>query len=754
MLKANFLIDEIDGEIEVREKTVSVLREIGADENTTLPFLLSLMAVESVELDQLQLTPEQRIKKVQEAIHQIIIKGSEIRPLILIFEDLHWIDRSSEEIMKSVLDIIPGIPVLLIFSYRPEYVHSWGGKSYHSQVTLNRLSNRESLEMLTYLLSTNDVEKDLQELVLSRTEGIPFFIEETVKSLIELKIIDKKNNYRLAKNIQDLTIPSSIQDVILARVDTLPEPAREILQNGSVIEREFDYKLIKEVTDQSEKDLMVNFSVLRDSELIYERGILPNTTYIFKHALTQEVIYNNLLISRKKEIHQKVAQSIEESNSGDLVDYYEILAHHYSKTENLEKAFEFSKLSGEKALENYSHKEAVSFFQQALTILDKYPKSEQNDRSKIKIYLSMHNTYRFLGYSEDILKMLQEGEKLSMEIGDEKSQILFSTGIGTYYTSIGQNLRGRNRLEESHRKAVTTGNLDLIVPITLSLARSYINSGEEVKALEIIPGVIDLIEKTGRKADNFGQFANAYSYLCAYYGISCTRLGKLHEADEMCEKSLRNAKVINDKAAIGSADYFLGFNLAMQGDSERAIKHFQECIDPFEETKYTVNLGQAWTGMGMAYYQLGDFNKALELGEKGLRLQSDTTFTMDLPLHYSHLSLTYFKLNDLEKALFFAEKSLDTSIKNGEKYNECYSCVRLGYVSGKKGSPMDTVEEHIFEGIKMSEDRRYIPLVSEGYFSLGDLYLDAELQDKAFEYLTKSESLSQEIGTDYLLKET
>ena len=127
---------------------------------------------------------------------------------------------------------------------------------------------------------------------------------------------------------------------------------------------------------------------------------------------------------------------------------------------------------------------------------------------------------------------------------------------------------------------------------------------------------------------------------------------------------------------------------------------------------------------------------------------------MDLPLHYSHLSLTYFKLNDLEKALFFAEKSLDTSIKNGEKYNECYSCVRLGYVSGKKGSPMDTVEEHIFEGIKMSEDRRYIPLVSEGYFSLGDLYLDAELQDKAFEYLTKSESLSQEIGTDYLLKET
>jgi predicted ATPase len=163
-----------------------------------------------------------------EVFKLITLKGSEIRPLITAYEDLHWADKNSEEVLKYVLESIPGARVLMIFTYRPEFVHTWGGKSYHNQVTLNRLSNRESLAMVTHILGTEEMDRDLEDLILDKTEGIPFFIEEFIRSLKELEIIERKNNrYCLAKDIQDLKIPSTIQDVIMARVDSLPDRSKE-----------------------------------------------------------------------------------------------------------------------------------------------------------------------------------------------------------------------------------------------------------------------------------------------------------------------------------------------------------------------------------------------------------------------------------------------------------------------------------------------------------------------------------------------
>ncbi len=162
------------------------------------------------------------------------------------------------------MESIPGSRVLLIFTYRPEFVHTWGAKSYHNQLTLHRLSNRESLEMVTHILGTKEIEKALEELILEKTEGVPFFIEEFIKSLKDLKIIERKDNtYRLSKDIQQLTIPSTIQDVIMARVDSLPERAKEVLQTGSVIEREFSYPLINRVTGLPEKELLSYLSALK-----------------------------------------------------------------------------------------------------------------------------------------------------------------------------------------------------------------------------------------------------------------------------------------------------------------------------------------------------------------------------------------------------------------------------------------------------------------------------------------------------------
>jgi predicted ATPase len=245
ILKSNYLINESDSDADIIEKVKSDLNTLEVDEVSTLPYLLELLSVRQADMHKQSLSPETMKDRIIEALNRILIKGSQRRPVILAIEDLHWVDKSSEETFKSLLNIISGERIFIIFTYRPEYVHTWAGKSYHSQVNLNRLSNRQSLAMAANLLDTKVGDRNLEDLILEKTEGVPFFIEEFIKSLISLKIIERKENtIRLVSDSQSLAIPATIQDVIMARVDTLPEGAKEVLQTGSVIEREFSYDLI------------------------------------------------------------------------------------------------------------------------------------------------------------------------------------------------------------------------------------------------------------------------------------------------------------------------------------------------------------------------------------------------------------------------------------------------------------------------------------------------------------------------------
>jgi len=236
IVKSNFNIKEGDGDVEIREKVKRGLNIIGVDEASTLPYLLELLSVKESGIDTRSLSPEARKDRIIDALTRSNIKASQIRPMILAVEDLHWIDKSSEDTLKALLDSITGERIFLIFTYRPEYVHTWGAKSYHSQVNLNRLSNSECLVMVSHLLGSEAIDGDLENLIIAKTEGVPFYIEEFIRTLIDLKIIERRDGqYGIVKDIQEITIPSTIQDVIMARVDGLPEGAKEVIQTGSVI---------------------------------------------------------------------------------------------------------------------------------------------------------------------------------------------------------------------------------------------------------------------------------------------------------------------------------------------------------------------------------------------------------------------------------------------------------------------------------------------------------------------------------------
>jgi predicted ATPase len=343
IVKPNFDIKEGDGDFEIREKIKRGLKVLGADEASTLPYLLEFLSVKDSGVDKISLSPEARKDRIIESLKRIFLKASQIRPLIFVVEDLHWIDKSSEDNLMASLDSIAGEKVFMIFTYRPEYVLTWGAKSYHSQVNLNRLSNRESLAIVTHLLGTEEIDRNLEEVILEKTEGIPFFIEEFVKSLRDLRIIEKKNStYHLAK------------------------------QTGSVIEREFNYKLIKTVSGSSEQDLLPQLSVLKDSELVFERGIYPDTQYIFKHALTREVVYDSILTRRKEQLHEDIGNAIEKIYKESIDEYYGVLTEHYICSKNYEKGADYAKLAEKKAEKTASLNDAIMMWKRRSSVQGRY----------------------------------------------------------------------------------------------------------------------------------------------------------------------------------------------------------------------------------------------------------------------------------------------------------------------------------------------------------------------------------------------
>ncbi|MDB4442650.1 hypothetical protein N9219_04445 [bacterium] len=432
-MKSNFDVREEAVDAEITERVKNGLKKLGVDEEHTLPYLLKLLSVKDSGVDKISMSPEAMKDRIIEAVKRISLKDSELRPQIVAIEDLHWIDKGSEECLKALLDSIAGSRIFLIFTYRSEYVHTWGAKSYYNQISLTHLSNRESLALVTHLLNTQEIDKELDDLTLKKAEGIPFFIEEFIRSLKDLKIIERKNNtYQMAKGMKVITIPSTIQDVIMARVDLLPEGSKKLLQFGSVIEREFRYELIKRVTGLSQDELLSALSVLKDSELIYERGIYPQSNYIFKHALTREVVYDSILAKKRKELHNEIGNAIEELYGDDLSEHCELLVEHYFLSEDYSKAADYSKMAERKAEKNVSLNEAVAYAAKRVTALEKLPETKDLLRQKIDARTSL-GLYMFqLFYFMEAKDAVEPIFKSAVDMGYTKRVAQLYTIMGTY----------------------------------------------------------------------------------------------------------------------------------------------------------------------------------------------------------------------------------------------------------------------------------------------------------------------------------
>ena len=759
LLKATFDIRDADYDNQIRDKVKTGLKGIGVDEASTLPFISEMLSVKASGIDALNLSPEARKDKTLEALKKIILKASETRPLVMAVEDLHWVDRSSEETFKDMLDVISGAQLLLIFTYRPEFVHTWAGKSYHNQVNLNRLSNRETLAMAAYILGTKVMGEDLQELILNKTEGIPFFVEEFIKSLKDLGMIEwRDSGYYLAKDIQDVAIPSTIQEVIMARVDSLPDGAKGVLQTGSAIGREFSCELIKRVTGIPMPEMTPHLSVLRDSELLYERGVFPRATYIFRHSLTQEVAYDSLLQKKKQEIHERIGQAIEELYADRLEEFYEILAYHYSRSESHEKAYRYLKLSGDKATRSNSPWEAFHSYKAAIDALNVLPDNEQRKRRGIEVRLSMLPSMSRLGYHpEDSLAIIQEGEKLCRELGDDMSRARLAGFMGVAYSFEGNTVQARKYHETAFQAAEGTDDIELLTQIGFTLCTSYSVDGEYSEVAKVAPKVIARLESSGREGEieTLGR-ANAYSLLLAYYGNALGMQGDFEQGSELCEKGLRFALQLNDPFTLSNVQLLIGTLFLIKGESQKATEHFESAIKYAEEVQSYYLLGLSWVFLGVVYYVLGELDTARKYMEKGLKVYQDIAMP-DLmsQMTYGWLGVVYTDEGNLEAAKSYLEKSLKASQDRGSRSWEAWWSIWLVRTyNWAEVSEATQAEASLLHSIEVLGELEMKPWCAIAYSAIGELYADTSQKEKALETLKKAEGMMQEMGMDDWLRRT
>jgi class 3 adenylate cyclase/tetratricopeptide (TPR) repeat protein len=650
ILRAEFGIEETDGDSLIRDKVHSALTALGADEGFTLSYLLELLSVRNSGIDNILIGPEARKEGIIRAVKTLVLNASRIRPLVLVIEDLHWIDVSSEDLVRELLEILSGSAILLILTYRPEFRHAWERRSEMTRIRLSRLTRTEGAEMISYLLGSGRTEEALEHFILEKAGGVPFFIEEFIRSLKHLKIIERKGNgFQPVDSGLRGPVPTTIQEVILTRVDRLPEPSKRLLMKGAVVGREFSLSLIGRLAGMPEEELLSRLRTLQGAGLLQERrsGERPSRpSYAFRHVMTRDAIYESMLAATKRELHEEVAGTIESLYAANLQDHFPVLSDHYFAGGDFERAAAFAGLSAQRARKTGSLADAVAYARKRVAGLEALPAGEETALEVAKariglglILLEMNYLPEAKEAIEPIIGEVLESNQMTMHsrilsiLGihcswveeDPKAAIeLLSTALSrskasgsvgsalhaTHWLAISHTMNcefeeGSRRHYDAINLAESTGQVTRMSTLKSSLCGwCFFYSGKVAGGYDLSGEAIDAADQTG---DIVAQaWAHETRSMC------CFGLGTLEEA---CDH-LTQADGLSDRANMflcrSIAQHFLGEISFEREDYSKARDHYLKTVEIGERIHFL----PSWLNLN----KLGLAASRAALGEKDLDL--------------------------------------------------------------------------------------------------------------------------------------
>jgi class 3 adenylate cyclase/tetratricopeptide (TPR) repeat protein len=608
LLKHTFRLEETDDEAAIVGKIEASVLRLGDDLRPTLPWLRYLLAVDPGDPAVGALDPQLRRAELFHAVRRLLLRAAQVRPQVVVYEDAHWMDQATEEYIDLMADSIATSRVLTVLTYRPGYAPPFGERTYHTRIALRTLSGEDSAQMARAMLAAEALPEDLQTLIAQKAEGNPFFVEEVVKSLQEIGALRRQGEgYVLARRLDEILVPDTIQDVIMARIDRLEDAPKRTLQVAAVIGREFTQRLLARLADiQARTEDYVR--TLKALELIYEKRLFPELAYMFKHALTHDVAYNSLLVQRRRELHDQIARAVEELYADRLAEQYEILAHHYSRAEDWPKALEYLLKAAEKAAQGFANREAIALYDQALDAAGHLGPAV-GSTTRMAIHRARAALYFVLS---DFARARAEGQQvaaLARDAGDRagEAEALAALSLAALWGhDFGPALDASRQAIEV---AEATGATAPAALARLTAGWTHTVNGRLAQGRADSEQALELSRAGG---DHFTE-----SCALSMSGQHETWAGNCHTALPLQAEALRIARAHNLVFPLCYAFFANGITLTTQGNYETGRAMFEEGLAFTEKVGDEVWHQRLLNCLGWLHIELGNLDPAFDLNRRG-----------------------------------------------------------------------------------------------------------------------------------------
>ena len=737
IMRANFQIEEEDNPLQIREKLRQGVHQLDPALEPTLPLLGALFGLPIEDERLRQMDAKDKRQKTFEAARALTVAGSQRRPIVVIIEDLHWIDKTSEDYLTFLIESMAGMPLLLLMSHRPGYVVRAADKTYYTQIALDLLSEREAESMVATLLGTRRLPADLFPIIWEKAEGNPLFVEEVTRSLQERGLLVRTDGeIRWARDAV-VELPTTVQDIIRARIDGLEEPVKRMVQTAAVIGREFGHRLLVRISEMA-AEAQHYVETLKRLELIHEKRFFPELEYIFKHAVTQDVAYQSLLTQRRTELHGIIGEAIEDLYADRLDELAAILAYHYARSDRHEKAVEYALRAGDKAAKLFANAEATTYYEEALKILVDLSATTRRDELRVDATIKLASVSTARQHFERDLTNLDAAHAVARRLDDRRrtAQVLYWIARTHYVRG---NLKDAIQFAE---QSLALGDVlhddELVVwPVNLT-GRIYTVVGDYVKATSMLQRCVPLFERLG----NLNELATASGIL----GVVLAATGELPEALKYADQGVRIALEIQNLPAEAAAYYYRaivherrsGWDSVVE-DCRAGLELAQRIPDPFRVYALT-----CLRGYGL--FRLGQEEWGLETLQHGIKLAEELGTTYLLAWAVTWLSECQLARTDYEAALAAASRALDLVKTAPDVYGESQASRCYGEALGQSDrSRLDEAEAYIKRAIALQEEKALKPQLARSYEARGralELKGDA---DQAGQWLDKARSLFQEL---------
>jgi class 3 adenylate cyclase len=603
-----------------REKVAGKIVILDQALQDTLPYLYALLGIIEGDDPLAQMDPQIRGRRTRDAIKRILLRETLNQPLVAICEDLHWIDAETQAVLNFVVDAIANARILLLVSYRPEYRHEWGSRAHYTQIRLDPLGRESAEEMLSTLLGEDKDLTPLKRQIVERTQGTPFFMEEMVQTLFEEGVLQRNGGVKLAKSMSTVKIPATVQAVLASRIDRLPAGEKELLQLLAVLGCEFPLNLVQCVTKKSSNELEQLLAQLELAEFIFEQPTSGGALeYIFKHVLTQEVAYSSLLSERRRALHDRAAQAIEDLYGNQIEDHYGDLANHYLRATNASKAALYARLAAEQALSRAAYPQAMSLIETALNLVDQLPEEAERSRTELALR-SIESTVALVLHgasSRERERAINRMCELAQGIGEADQFVRALSTLSGFYFTKSESPRG---LELAMRCLAIGGSVQdegLLVDLRYNAGLLACFCGSFKEAASYVEDALRQARGSHcRMSPQWGEL-----YASGLPGISAfvlQSLGRVNASAKAAEEGLEYARKSRHLLSLGMAlarACMLSFD-RRQPDIARAL--CEELIPLSKENGFAEWLPWGQFIHGWALFQLGRAAEGLLEMEAGL----------------------------------------------------------------------------------------------------------------------------------------